>query len=306
MTLALLSLAGKRFGLIDADILVLSFGVAALLALASLLLSLTAMQRIWSLGGPGLGTALGGMTFSLLALVPPAVILGVVVVSPDLQDVSTDLRNPPDLTVTEVVEDQPVVSWLNTTLEQKIWPSLVNLPKSVSSQAEIQSTLYPDIVSRRYRIPPGQLHAASLKAVDTLGWRIVDELPADLLDAPTYLQVEGKTPVLGLKQDVAVRVRPDPVGALLDVRSRSRTPLRDFTGNADRIRNVLDEIDRVLLETYGDLARLSVEEEDLDGELPVDPVETDRELIPVPGFKPYFEGDGGFSTEAFELDELEG
>ncbi|MEP2706759.1 MAG: DUF1499 domain-containing protein [Roseibium sp.] len=306
LALVLITLVTKRFDLINADTFVLSFGIAAAIAAAAVLAAMGAMQRIWSLGGPGLGSALAGMLFGVLALIPPAAILGIVIVQPDLQDVSTDVNAPPSLKVTEVVIDQPVVNWMNHTLETKIWPKVTSSGNGIDADIDIQNSLYPDIVSRRYRIPPGQLHAASLKAVDTLGWNIVDELPPDLLDAPTHLQVEGSTPILGLKQDVAVRIQPDPVGALLDVRSRSRTPLRDFTGNADRIRIVLAEIDRVLLETYGDLARLSVEADELEEDLPQDTAEPVRDLIPLPGFKPYFEDEDGLSPDEFGFIELQG
>lgn len=98
------------------------------------------------------------------------------------------------------------------------------------------------------------LHAAAREVVERNGWTLVSEIPPDLPDAPTRLQIEVRTPFLQLAEDVVLRIRPDRVGALLDIRSASRVALPDLSGNADRIRDLFRQIDEVLLETYGDIA----------------------------------------------------
>lgn len=307
LVLSVIAFLAKRFGLIEADVFVLSLAGAALIALLSLAMAFFAFQRIWTLGGPGVPAALNGALLGCLALVPPAIFLAMLVSHRGADDLSTDRSDPPELTQLVLSDEQPFLAWLNGTLETQVWPLWLQLSGTGAPEVAEAEILHPDIVSRRYRIPPGQLHVAGAKAIEDLDLRVVDELPPDLLDAPTRLQAEGQTRILGLKYDVALRVRPDPVGALLDVRSRSRTPLKDLRDNADHIRTVFAEIDKVLLETYGDLARLSVDESELEetGAQP-EPLEEPRDTVPLPGFKPYFEGEDDAPADGLELTDLEG
>ncbi len=304
--LVFVAVAAKRLGLVSPDLFVLSLAAAALLALAAILYALTAFVRIWINGGAGTGSAILGGLLGLVALLGPAAVLGFLVLKPELTDVSTDPTNPPLLIEFETTEEQAVLTWAAAVAREAGWLESDSQINSTHSNEELHVELYPDIVPRRYRIAPGELHAATKKAVQDLQWQIVDELPPDLLDAPTALWAEKTTQILGLKHDVAFRVLPDAVGALLDVRARSKSPLRELSGNAEIIRIVFAEVDRVLLETYGDLERLAVEETDIEEDVPLETYEPDRETIPLPGFKPFFESDEGLSADAFELDDLEG
>jgi len=304
LALALVASLAMRFGLISSDIFVLSLIVAATVALFALVLALFGLQRIWTHGGPGVPAALTGAFLALLALAPPGLMAGLLITNAGLGDLSTDRFDPPELKREVVAGEEPFLAWFETALNEHLGPVVTKLAGS-GVQAAGGGQTDPDIVPRRYRISTAQLHAAGAKALEALDWRVVDELPPDLLDAQTRLQAEGTSSVLGLKYDMALRIRPDPVGALLDVRSRSRAPLPDLNDEADRIRLVLAEIDRVLLETYGDLARLSVEETGLEEEeLTVDTAEEPRETIPLPGFKPYIEGED--APVADDLSDLEG
>jgi hypothetical protein len=307
VALAAAAFLAMRFGLIDADVFVLSLAGAALIALAALALALFAFNRIWAHGGPGVSAAMAGMILSIVALAAPALVIGLLVLRPGTQDLSTDREDPPVFSVAPADADQPFLAWLDGTLQHRVWPAVPYLAGGPQEAAEEAVALrFPDIVSRRYRISTAQLHAAGARALDNLNWTVVDELPPDLLDEATRLQAEGSSRLLGLKHDVALRIRPDAVGALLDVRSRARTPLTEFSGNADHIRNVFAEIDSVLLETYGDLSRLAVDETAAEEEQQAEPLEEPRETIPLPGFKPYFEEDDSPVPDALGLTDLEG
>lgn len=306
LAITVIAFAAKRFDFIDADVFVLSLLFSAGVALLALLAAFVAFQRIWSKGGPGVPAALTGVLFGTAALFPPAVVVAMLVTSGGVNDIATNPVDPPELKTQAVAEQQPFLSWTTDLLREKAYPFLSGLSQETALQRLDPGRGTADIVPRRYRIAPGQLHVAGAKALENLSWTIVDELPPDLLDAATRLQAEGETNVLGLKFDVALRIRPDTVGALLDVRSRSRTSLRDLSTNAGQIRTIFDEIDRVLLETYGNLARLSVEEGEEEEELQPIVLEDQREVIPLPGFKPYFENGETTDPDAEDLPDLEG
>ena len=309
LALSVAAFLAKRFGLIDADVFVLSFVAAAALALGAIFLALFAFHRVWTLGGPGVPAALTGLVLALLAIVPPALTVTMLVLRPGAHDLSTNRIDPPELTGRAAANGQPFLSWFDDTLERHVWPVVLEWKREGGATAAGSEppSLYPDIVSRRYRISTAQLHAAGRKALEGLGWTLVDELPPDLLDASTRLQAQGSSQLLGLDHDVALRIRPDPVGALLDVRARSRSPLKDLTGNDDHIRSVFAEIDRVILETYGDLSRLAVDESEVtEDSLEPAPAEPSRETVPLPGFKPYFEEEDAPAPDGVELTDLEG
>ncbi len=318
LALAVIAFLVQRIGLIEPDVFVLSLMGGGVVAIAALVLAMIALHRIWTYGGPGVPAALGGCLLALVTLAAPVLVIALLIASPGAEDLTTNRADPPPIRGDGGETAEPFLTWLNTSLQQAAWPGLLRqaggqLAGEEASQdpaganAENRQNLYPDIVSRRYRISPGQLHVAGAKALQSLDWRVVDELPPDLLDSPTRLQAERTTQVLGLTYDVTLRVRPDPVGALLDIRSRSRTPLNELTDNADHIRAVFAEIDRVLLETYGDLARLSVEEGELEDDgSQAEPLQVPRQTIPLPGFKPYREEEDELPPDGLDLTDLEG
>lgn len=305
LAIVVIAFVAKRIAVIDADVFVLSLFFAGILAFLAVLAALLAFHRIWSRGGPGVPSALGGLVLGGLALGPPVLVAGMLIAAPADRDLSTNRLDPPGLVAVSETAEQPFLTWATAWLAKDVWPFVPDVSEVLPHGGLAEAGGTADIVPRRYRIAPGQLHVACAKALDNLNWAVVDELPPDLLDAATRLQAQGATALLGLKFDIALRVRPDRLGALLDVRAHSATPLRELSGNADRIRTVFDEIDKVLLETYGDLARLSVEEEDSE-RLEPDPVEPPVEVIPLPGFKPYFEEDEELPPGGPEVSDLAG
>ncbi|WP_417670671.1 DUF1499 domain-containing protein [Roseibium sp.] len=272
LPVALLAVLVHRVGGLTADQMVLAILAATVIGLAAVFLSATAFAQLWRRGGRGAMDAALGTLYGLIALLPAGALAASQVLQGSPMDISTNEQDPPTLTRAQ-----------NETLI----PLLADLgPVSLKED-------FSDIVSRRYRIQPAVLHLAALTAAERNGWRVVSEVPPDLLDAPTSFQAEVKTPILGLVDDVAVRIRPDPAGSLFDVRSASRYPLQDLGGNAARIRGFYRDMDEVLLETYGDVETLTV----LEGETPDDTAVLEapesasgEEVIPVPAFKPYFEG----------------
>lgn len=292
---SILAVLAQRIALIGPREMVFSVLAGAGLGIVAIALALVAFGRLWARGGTGATKAALGTLYGIVALVPLGLFVGHAALSPGMDDVSTNWADPPQFkTVSSRDGEEP-----GAVLKALFRPA----------ETGLQRDLFPDIVPRRYRIAPAQLHAAVLEVSRRNGWIITYELPPDLLDAPTGLQVEARTLLLGLTEDMVVRIRPDPLGALLDVRSVSRFGLEGLTGNVDRIRELFAGIDDVLLETYGNIERVAVTDEDLAdpdraGSDPAEaaPVEIgagteDTERIPIPAFKPYFEGENSLAPD---------
>ena len=61
--------------------------------------------------------------------------------------------------------------------------------------------------------------------------------------ATARIEAVARTPILGFRDDVVVRIRPDPDGARIDIRSTSRYGRHDFGTNAARVASLSEAID---------------------------------------------------------------
>src|SRR5579864_2924658 len=61
-----------------------------------------------------------------------------------------------------------------------------------------------------------------------------------------FIEAIARTPILGFRDDVVVRVRSTSDGTRIDVRSASRYGRHDLGTNAARVRNLISDIDDVL------------------------------------------------------------
>ncbi|NBN78844.1 DUF1499 domain-containing protein [Microvirga tunisiensis] len=261
-----------RAGVIDAPDLRKVLIASVTLGLAGGIMSCLAIASWWNRGGIGVADAARGLFYALLLLMPAGAVVTASAAFPPLTEVSTDLQDPP--------RAMPE-------------PGLPASDPGLVARELAQRAAYPDIVSRRFRITPGDLHAAVLKVVEKQQWRIIGEVPPDMQDAPTLLEVETRVPVLALSNDLTIRIRPDRAGAVLDVRAASDLKDHDLGLNAWRIRGFYRQLDEMLTESYGDIAKLTVTPEEAAAiEAEELPLLADRPLadaaasVPLPSMKP--------------------
>lgn len=237
-------------------------GLGFLLAGAAVLLGALAMALLWARGGLGWGRAVRGIGFGLVALLPVALGLVDFVRYPLVADVSTDRETPP-----------PIVT--------------PDGERGTRAYAPGDPEAYPGLVTRRFRVTPAELHAAARSAAEAADWTITGELPPGMPDEPTRFQAVATSLLFAFRDDIAVRILPDPVGARLDIRSASRYGRHDLGANARRIRRFFEDLDAVLVATFG--AVEAVEDDEEAEDLPLlDPNAQPREEgpPPTPGTKP--------------------
>ncbi|MEI2384192.1 DUF1499 domain-containing protein [Breoghania sp. JC706] len=251
-----------RGGHIDATSLFAILAAGFLLALLGVAAGVAALVAVWRDGARGTGEAVRGLFFGLIALSPALAVAGGAIYYPRLTDVSTDLANPPP-----------------------VGPAGAQADPAGDLKPDLQHAAYPDIVPRRFPVGTAQLFRAVEQVIKERGWTVASQLAPAMNDDPATIRVEAHSLVLGLVDDLTVRILPDPVGARLDIRSASRVGAHDLGANARRIRDLLASVDAVLTEAYGiteiqesDTAPVEILPDDLDK-----PNEPD---IPVPGDKP--------------------
>ena len=126
--------------------------------------------------------------------------------------------------------------------------------------AEQQHAAYPDIEPDETTATPQDAYAAAMKVITKRKWRVVDSRPPQgplprVIDARALqtgtvrdgiIETVARTPILGFRDDLVVRIRPTVDGARIDVRSASRYGRHDLGTNAKRVRSLIDDIDDVL------------------------------------------------------------
>jgi uncharacterized protein (DUF1499 family) len=109
--------------------------------------------------------------------------------------------------------------------------------------AEQQRRAYPEIEPLTVTATPQVAYDAAMAAMLRRKWRVVVDRPPREGRREGQIEAVARTAVMGFRDDVALRVRPDGDGARIDVRSASRYGRHDFGTNAARIRSLLDDID---------------------------------------------------------------
>lgn len=171
------------------------------LAAAGLLVSLVARFRRGRRGN-GLAVAAVLLAAAFLATVAnDSVRAGE---APGLKDVSTDLADPPRLS-------GPLRADLHAGLETGNRPGFEALTPAERWRV-IHAEAYPDLRPLILPLPPAEALRRTEQAIAEQGWTIRHR-SADTIEA------EARTRLFGLRDAVAVRVRPEGQGSRVDLRS---------------------------------------------------------------------------------------
>jgi hypothetical protein len=217
---------------------------ALVLAVVAILLAVGAGIVIWFEGVGGAREAAAAL-FIGLALIAYPLYLGVKAYRlPAIYDITTDPIDPPRF---------DAIARLRPRNSNPItYAGLYT--------AELQHAAYSDIEPDATDSSPQEAYDAAMKVITKRQWRIVDarapqaalprvvnargSQPPALRDG--VIEAIARTPILGFRDDVVVRVRTTDDGARIDVRSASRYGRHDFGTNAARVRRLIDDIDGVL------------------------------------------------------------
>ena len=154
-----------------------------------------------------------GVAAALVALAVTGWQYRLTTIVPVINDVTTDLADPPAFAAAELRGGEP--------------------PEYDPEKSEPQRRGYPHIETRRSSLSPGAALERAIMVSMELGWDVVASGPRD--DGEMTVEATHTTFWFGFVDDVVVRIRPDGTGSLVDVRSASRVGLSDLGANARRI-----------------------------------------------------------------------
>jgi hypothetical protein len=220
-----------RSGALDIVPALSTLAGALVLAVIAILLAFAAGIVIWRDGTGGLQQALAGFAVGF-ALIGYPLYLGVKAYElPAIYDVTTDPIDPPRF--------EAIARLRPRDAHPVTYAGLYT--------AELQHTAYSDIEPDLTDSPPQEAYNAALKAITKRKWHVVDARPPQPSPAREgRIEAIARTPILGFRDDVAVRVRATPDGARIDVRSASRYGRHDLGVNAARVRALIEDIDDAL------------------------------------------------------------
>ncbi|HET9718358.1 MAG TPA: DUF1499 domain-containing protein [Pseudolabrys sp.] len=228
LLVAAMSILVVRSNLLEIGPALTTFGAALVFAGLAILLAFAAFVVIWRQGSSGLGRALIGLFLGLALLAYPAY-LGVRAYRlPAIADVTTDPVNPPRF----------------DSLARQRPPDRIDYPGQ--SVAALQRAAYPDIAPLELDVPSRAVYDAALALVTKRKWSISEARAPTLARRDGVIEAVVRSPIMGFRDDVVIRVAPIGQGARVDVRSASRIGTHDLGANASRIRSLLEDLDDVV------------------------------------------------------------
>lgn len=220
----LLSVIVLRGDLLEIVPAMATFAAALVLAALAILCAMGAAVVIWRQGLSGIGRAVFGFFLSCVILAYPGYLAVRAYSLPAIRDVSTDTSRPPRFDVISRLRPRGTNNY-------------------ESSNAAKQRAAYPDIAPLQVLTTPAAAYEAALAVVRKHKWTVVDARAPAQGRREGSIEAVARTLIMGIREDVSIRVAPLGAGAQVDVRSASRYGSHDFGGNAARIRTLLEEID---------------------------------------------------------------
>ncbi|MCF7643815.1 DUF1499 domain-containing protein [Bacillus subtilis] len=248
--LLIAALALHRFNLIQQPDLVflvtLSVGFAAL----ALLLSAKSFYNLWRSGDAGGRRALRASFIAVLTLVPPALVLVQISAAPRIHDISTDLENSVEFnTVMENVPDLLQAHEPNFRIRTLFYLGLDDLTAQNSLSTDAvpdmlqQISAYPEVSGRQYDSAQDHVLKAVLKVMKEQGITVTGSAAVAGEDIDVSVEGVAKTLILGLRSDLAVRLRDEAEQTTVDMRAVSRYGRYDLGFNAALIENFFNALD---------------------------------------------------------------
>lgn len=244
------AVALHRFSLIQQPDLVLLVTLSAGFAALALLLSAKTFYNLWRSGDAGGRRALRASFLAVLTLVPPVMVLVQISAAPRIHDISTDLENSVEFnTVMENVPDLLQAHQPNFRIRMLSYLGLDDLTAQNSLSTDAvpdmlqQISAYPEVSGRQYDSAQDHVLKAVLKVMKEQGITVTGSAGVAGEDIDVSVEAVAKTLILGLRSDLAVRLRDEAEQTTVDMRAVSRYGRYDLGINAALIENFFNALD---------------------------------------------------------------
>jgi uncharacterized protein (DUF1499 family) len=221
------SIAILRFDFLEMKPALATFFGALAFAVLSIVVGLGAFVAIWHNGTRGMSRILLAFLIDAVVLAYPGYLAFQYRKLPKIYDITTDPIDPPRF---EALAPLRNGDGTNTAVYAGLY------------SAEQQQKAYPDIEPVQLEIPPERAYAIALRLVNRRKWFIVDERAPQPPRRTGRIEAIARTPIMGFREDVSIRVQPDGDDSRIDIRSASRYFDSDLGSNAARITKLMDDL----------------------------------------------------------------
>jgi uncharacterized protein (DUF1499 family) len=217
----------ERAGVLEIVPGLATFAAALAMAFIAVLLALASLIGIWRRGIEGLGAAVTALAIGLALLAYPSYLAVKATRLPMIADITTDPIDPPRF---------ETIGRLRTRLANPVaYAGLY--------AAELQRQAYPDIVPLDTDASVQSTYDATMAVITKRRWQVINTHPPVPGRREAYIEAVARTPIMGFRDDIAIRIRQTGKGTRVDVRSASRYGRHDFGTNAARVRALLADVD---------------------------------------------------------------
>ncbi len=223
----LVSIIIVRFGFLEMKPAIATFFGALALAGLSILIGFLGFAAIWRNGTRGMGRILMAFLIDALVLVYPAYLAIQYRRLPAIHDITTDPIDPPRF---DALSRLRTGDGTNTAVYAGLY------------SAELQRKAYPDIEPVELEITPERAFDITMRLVNKRKWLVIDERPPQPSRRIGVIEAVARTPIMGFREDVSIRIQPDADGSRVDIRSSSRYFESDLGSNAARISKLIDDL----------------------------------------------------------------
>ncbi len=224
---AVVSIIVVRFGFLEMKPALMTFFGALACAGLSILVAFAGFAALWRNGSRGMGRILTALLLALLVLAYPAYLAVQYRKLPPIHDITTDPINPPRF---DALAQLRGTDGANTAVYAGLY------------SAEQQRAAYPDIEPVDLDVPAQQAFDIVRRLITRRKWLVIDERAPLPPRQPGHLEAVARTPIMGFREDVSIRIVPDGDGSRVDIRSSSRYFESDLGSNAKRVSSLIDDI----------------------------------------------------------------
>jgi len=223
---AVVSIIIVRFGFLEMKPAITTFFGALACAALSILIGLGAFVAIWRNGTRGMSRILLALLLDMAILAYPAYLGLQYRKLPAIHDITTDPIDPPRF---EALARLRSGDGTNTAVYAGLY------------SAEQQRVAYPDIEPVQLEIPADRAYQIVQRLVNKRKWLIIDER-APQPRQPGRVEAVARTPIMGFREDVSIRISVDGEDSRVDIRSSSRYFESDLGSNAARVTKFIDDL----------------------------------------------------------------
>jgi uncharacterized protein DUF1499 len=216
-----------RFGFLEIKPALATFFGALACAGVSIVVGLIGAAAIWQSGVRGIGRILLAFLIDALLLAYPAYLAVQYRRLPPIHDITTDPIDPPRF---EALARLRSGEGANPAVYAGLY------------SAEQQRIAYPDIETVELELPVQRAYEITLQLVTKRKWLIIDERPPQPPRRIGRIEAVARTPIMGFREDVSIRVSPDDEDSRVDIRSASRYFESDLGSNAARVRKLIEDL----------------------------------------------------------------